>query len=146
MWLAILHIWNIVKEEAKRRGWVGVLKFLLWLAGLIGFSLYALHPLVQWLFPQSVVAVWVIMITFSIVVFLLVVINFIRTYYERTNAEALDTWNKKIKLLKELYILRREGRRLANKCERAGVTGNEADGPPADEIRSWHRSVARNLE
>ena len=141
MWRAILHIWNIVKEEAKRRGWIGVIKALFWLAGLIGFSLYALHPLIQWLFPQSVVAVWVIMISFSIVVTLLVVINFIHTYYERTKKEALDIWNRNIKLLKDLYILRRDGGRLSYRYE----SPND-NNLPADEVRSWHRNVARILE
>lgn len=136
---AIKHIIHIIREESKRRGWIGALKIIFALLSAIGFSIIALHPLLKWLFPSSITAAWVIMVSLVVVVSLLVVINFMRTYHERITGEVLGEWSKTGKVLEKLYELRLQGSQLENRCK-----SNEP--LPSDEIGRWHRHAAGVLQ
>jgi hypothetical protein len=136
---AIKYVIHIIREEAKRRGWVSALKFILVLLGYIGLSVIALHPLLKWLFPSSVIAAWVVIVSLAVVVPLLVVINFMRTYHERITSEVLGEWSKMGKILEKLYELRLQGLQLENRCR-----SNEP--LSSDEIGRWHRHAAAVLE
>ena len=136
---AIKSIIHAIREEAKRRGWFTIMKALIILAGYIGLSILALNPLLKWLFPLSVVVAWVVIFSLAVIIILLVIVNFMRTYHERKIKEALDEWAKRIDLLEKLYGLLERGKHLAEKCT--------TDGPlPIDETKRWSGNAAFHLE
>jgi hypothetical protein len=138
MWEELKHILEIVYEEAKHRRWYKTIKFLLAVLGFIGFSAAVLHPLLKKLFPSSVMAVWVILVSVGVVVALCVAIHLIHGFHKRVATETLVTWTENTELLEELSKFYLEGRQFANNCMRESF--------PAEDIGRWHRHLAGVLE
>lgn len=136
---AIKRVIRIIREEAKRRGWFSVLKAILLLLGYIGLSVIALHPLLKWLFPSSIVAAWVVMGALAVTVSLLVVINFMRTYHERIIKEVLKVWPDRLEIIHFLHEAMDWGRNLSDKCK-------GSDTVPSEDISRWRRDTASKVE
>jgi|SRR5215213_449796 len=138
MWEELKHILSIVYAEAKRRRWYKALSFLIAALGFLGFSVAVLHPLLKQLFPSSVAAVWVILVSLGAIVTLCVAIHLMHSFHERVAAETLAMWDEHTELLEELSKFEYQGRALANRCT--------DDSFPADEVGRWHRHLAGVLE
>ena len=142
----ILHILRIVREEAGKRKWLSAVKALIALVGYVGVSVLALHPLLKWLFPSSVIVAWVVIVSLAIVIALLVVINFVRTYYERAIVETRAEWDRRDPILKKLYALSVKGNQLRQLCEDRSRVGDPLSEEDLRQVRIWHQEAAHQLE
>lgn len=131
---------KVAYEEAKHRRWFKVLRVLIAFLGFLGFSVAVLHPTLERLFPTSVVAVWVIIVSFTVTICLLIALSLVQSFHRRAAATAVSVWTKNTGLLAELYILRQKGRQLSNQCDHGPSSF------PHDEVERWHPHVAGILE
>jgi hypothetical protein len=150
---AILRVLHIIREEAGKRKWLSAVKALIALVGYVGVSVLTLDPLLRGLFPSSVVVVWVIIISLAVVIALLVVINFMRTFHERALAdheqalaETRAEWDRREPILEKLYALNTKGQELRERCNDRSKGPEPLSDEDLRQIRAWHSDAAYTLE
>jgi len=111
--------------------------------GVVTFILFFAAPIVTIKLTLDVSKRTVAIVILSeLVIFLCVVINFVRTFHEQTNSEALAEWSRREEILEKLYEVARNGKELVEKCRK--VESLSAD--DKREISGWHRDAAGYLE
>jgi hypothetical protein len=85
---------------------------------IIGVLLFLVGPVIALQFTLDLSKRTAVIILLSeFILFLFVVINFIRTYHERIGAETLERWQHNLAVVDGLYDAKVEGRRLDVYCD-----------------------------
>jgi hypothetical protein len=132
----------VCREEIPRRRWYPVVKTIWSIALVVGVSGILLHQILEAAFPRSLALAWAITALAVMILALLAVINFARTFYFRTVDEAREEWARRSRAVEVLSELIARGQVLVNRCERQMY---EEDAKLEDDITRWHRAAASNI-